>query len=182
MPGPPGGAAGEAPAADAFWRFSLGVYGRPGVAAACLALQDRDGLDVNLLLFAAWMGHERGLRLGAAGVQAAAGTVAAWQAEVVAPLRALRRRLKEGPPPAPDAATGAMREHLKAVELEADRVEQNTLQRFAATIPAELAPAGPALAAENMRAVAGLARSGTDARAATWGEISAITAALGVGA
>ena len=37
-----------------FWAFSLEVYGRPGVAPACLALQDRHGLDVNLLLFCCW--------------------------------------------------------------------------------------------------------------------------------
>ena len=37
-----------------FWAFSLDVYGRPGVAPACLALQDRHGLDVNLLLFCCW--------------------------------------------------------------------------------------------------------------------------------
>jgi len=34
-----------------FWRFSLRFYSRPGVAAACLALQDEAGADVNLMLF-----------------------------------------------------------------------------------------------------------------------------------
>ena len=39
----------------AFWDFSLEAYARPGVAPACLDLQERHGADVNLLLFACWL-------------------------------------------------------------------------------------------------------------------------------
>jgi uncharacterized protein (TIGR02444 family) len=41
---------------EAFWRFSLAFYERPGVADALIALQDREGFDVNLVLFALWLG------------------------------------------------------------------------------------------------------------------------------
>ena len=41
---------------EAFWRFSLVFYERPGVADALIALQDRGGFDVNLILFALWLG------------------------------------------------------------------------------------------------------------------------------
>ena len=41
---------------EALWRFSLAFYARPGVAEALIALQDRAGLDVNLMLFALWLG------------------------------------------------------------------------------------------------------------------------------
>ena len=41
---------------EAFWRFSLAFYERPGVPDALIALQDRDGFDVNLILFALWLG------------------------------------------------------------------------------------------------------------------------------
>jgi len=47
-------------AGGAFWRFSLDAYGRPGVAAACLDLQDRHGCDVNLILYALWLGRAGG--------------------------------------------------------------------------------------------------------------------------
>ena len=40
--------------AHPFWDFSLALYRKPGVAAACLRLQDGPGLDVNLLLYACW--------------------------------------------------------------------------------------------------------------------------------
>ncbi|HEY9550471.1 MAG TPA: TIGR02444 family protein, partial [Kiloniellaceae bacterium] len=48
--------AGVAPEETPFWQFSGAVYARRGVAEACLALQQRHGLDVNLLLFCAWAG------------------------------------------------------------------------------------------------------------------------------
>ena len=38
------------------WRFSQDFYRLPGVASALIALQDRAGLDVNLMLFALWLG------------------------------------------------------------------------------------------------------------------------------
>jgi len=37
-------------AGEAFWRFSLALYARPGVAEALVELQDRAGRDVNLQL------------------------------------------------------------------------------------------------------------------------------------
>ena len=88
----------------ALWRFALAVYRKPGVSDACLLLQDRHGCNVPLLLFAAWAGAERGVALTADEVAAAGSAVGPWHGEVVEPLRAVRRRLKHGPPPAPDNA------------------------------------------------------------------------------
>ncbi len=48
--GEPAGSAGSP-----FWRFSLATYRKPGVATACLALQDECGVDVNLMLFLLWL-------------------------------------------------------------------------------------------------------------------------------
>ncbi|HKS89918.1 MAG TPA: TIGR02444 family protein, partial [Stellaceae bacterium] len=62
----------DADAGEAFWRFSLALYARPGVAEALIALQDRAGRDVNLMLFALWFGAVRGRRLDAARLAAAA--------------------------------------------------------------------------------------------------------------
>ena len=62
---------------EAFWRFSLAFYERPGVADALIALQDCDGFDVNLVLFALWLGVSgRGGRAGMAKVVLLASTLA----------------------------------------------------------------------------------------------------------
>ena len=39
-----------------FWDFSVALYSKPGVGAACLGLQDRHEIDVNILMFCLWMG------------------------------------------------------------------------------------------------------------------------------
>jgi uncharacterized protein (TIGR02444 family) len=115
---------------EALWRFALAVYQKPGVSDACLLLQDRYGCNVTLLLFAAWAGAEQGVMLTADEMAAAVGTVGAWHGEVVEPLRAVRRRLKHGPAPAPDKATGKLRARLQAIEIEAERIELETLAGF----------------------------------------------------
>ncbi|GIK98779.1 MAG: hypothetical protein BroJett029_29880 [Alphaproteobacteria bacterium] len=110
-----------------FWTFSLEVYGRPGVAPACLALQDRHGLDVNLLLFCCWAAS-RGVRLDQRAIAGAEAAVAGWRNQVVKPLRSLRRRLKREIAGFPDADLAALRERVLAVELEGERLAQGRLE------------------------------------------------------
>ncbi len=108
-----------------FWDFSLVVYPRPGVAEACLALQDRRGLDVNLLLFCCWAGS-LGWRLEAPDVARLTEEVAEWQRDVIGPLRRVRRRLK-GPGNGATGDVAALRRAVKDSELEAERIEQAML-------------------------------------------------------
>jgi uncharacterized protein (TIGR02444 family) len=109
------------------WRFSIGVYGKPGVAPACLVLQERHRLDINLLLFSAWAGAERGHALSDAERARAYATVGAWHREMVVGIRAIRTRLKDGPAPAPGPATEPLRSLIKKGELDAERIEQDLL-------------------------------------------------------
>jgi uncharacterized protein (TIGR02444 family) len=105
-----------------FWQFSGTVYGRPGVAEACLALQDRHGLDVNLLLFCAWAGS-CGRLLDGGDIGLLRSAARPWHDEVVAPLRAARRWLKQQVS-LPDDLGQAFREEVKALELQAEMLEQ----------------------------------------------------------
>ncbi len=148
------------PPENPFWDFSCAVYGRPGVAEACLALQDRCGLDVNILLFCCWAGA-RGQALGAAELGGRIDAVRPWQDQVVKPLRAARRWLKTQQT-VPNESAEALRQAIKARELEAERLEQ--------VILAEGAPIGegqgtPVLAAAHLGAYAsalGLAPTAED--------------------
>lgn len=116
-------------AGDDLWSFSLAVYDAPGVAEACLTAQDAHGQDVNLILWAAWLGW-RGHMLTLAELEAAQAATTPWREEVVTPLRTLRRRLKTGPLPAPDPASLALRERIKAAELDAERLQQSLLAQI----------------------------------------------------
>jgi hypothetical protein len=62
------------------------------------------------------------------------------QTDVVGPLRALRKRLKDGPPPAPSPTTAALRDRVKALELDAEMLELDELATFADDLNTPAAP------------------------------------------
>jgi uncharacterized protein (TIGR02444 family) len=127
---------------DALWRFSLEFYAIPGIARALITLQDRDGLDVNLILFALWLGLSGYGLLDRDALAAADRAVCAIRTEVVEPLRTLRRRLKGNP----DTSVQNLREGIKELELAAERVVQSRLACLAGPRDSE-APHASRLAA-----------------------------------
>ena len=134
-----------------FWRFSQTLYDRAGVAGACLSLQDRHGLDVNLLLLCVWAGHE-GNRLSRADMAELASRVADWQASVVRPLRGVRQWLKHQDA-APVELAERLRAGVKAQELAAEQLQQAVLyDALQAGADARTASPGPRLAMANLGA------------------------------
>lgn len=133
--------------AEDFWDFSLVLYARPGVEAALLALQDEEGLDVNLILFCLYAGA-RGRSLEEATLAGMRGIGAGWGQGVVAPLRAARRALK--PIAEGDAAAARLRAEVKRLELAAEKEMQVRLEALLAG--ATLVPPGRGLAERNLSA------------------------------
>lgn len=133
------------------WRFSLGFYRRAGVAEACLALQDGDGVDVNLLLFLLWLAASRRCVTPAAA-RAAWARTERWREDVVKPLRALRRRLKEGSDLVHAGDAEALRTRIKAVELESERLQQEALFALAGGLETGEAPTVEAAARASLAA------------------------------
>jgi uncharacterized protein (TIGR02444 family) len=144
--------------ANPFWDYSVELYRRPGVEAACLELQRRHGLDVNQVLLCCWQAS-RGGRLDRGLLGRAGEVVASWQGEVVRPLRALRRRLKArlaDPEPGsvvelwPGLAS-TIREQALVLEIAGEHLTQLGLSRALAGLPVS-APPGVALAGTNLHA------------------------------
>jgi uncharacterized protein (TIGR02444 family) len=119
--------AGELPDSEALWRFSLAFYARPGVSEALIALQDRARCDVNLMLFALWLGVSGRSRLTKEELAIADRIARPIGADIVEPLRTLRRKLSSDP----DADVQRLREGIKALELAAEKVIQDRLGRTA---------------------------------------------------
>ncbi|MDG3442032.1 TIGR02444 family protein [Nitrospirillum amazonense] len=119
--------------ASALWPYALAAYARPGVAEACLAAQDAHGADVPLLLWGSWAAA-RGHTLTEADLAAAATVAARWRAPIIAPLRQARRALKTLAAGAPE--NEALRQAVKAAELEAERLYMATLEQLADGWPA----------------------------------------------
>jgi uncharacterized protein (TIGR02444 family) len=136
-------AGGEGDAAgEAFWRFSLALYARPGVADALIAMQDRAARDVNLILFGLWLGASQGRWLAAAELAGAEAAIAAIASAAVAPLRRLRRQLKA----AADPDLQALRRRVAGLEIAAERrVQYRLTAQFSGTSGAR--PEGDRLAA-----------------------------------
>jgi len=134
-----------------FWRFSLRFYRRPGVADACIALQDGCGVDVNLLLFFLWLAVAR-RTVPPALAKAVCAKAAPWRDDVVAPLRALRRRLKDGSSLVERGAAELFRTRIKAVELESERLQQESMFALAAGLATEDAATVEAAARANVAA------------------------------
>lgn len=127
-----------------FWDFTLSLYGRPGVAPALIGLQDRRGLDVNMLLFCCWAGTA-GRVLSEVDLTAVETVAEPWQAEVVRPLRALRRRLKGGFGSFPPDQVETYRKRLNALEIDGERLAQD---RMAASLGPPPAGSGAPAAAD----------------------------------
>jgi len=118
------------PQGSPFWRFSLQFYRLPKVADACIALQEEAGVDVNLLLFLLWHAKQR-RQLSTADVAALESKIAPWRDLTVVPLRSVRRGLKS-PPALLEASTAeTFRNRIKAVELEAERLQQEAMYALA---------------------------------------------------
>lgn len=110
-----------------FWDFSLRVYGARGVSAACIALQERRGIDVNVLLFCAWVGESGRGVLARSELEAALAASAAWNRDIVCGLRAVRDRLKGGAPPIPAERSNALRKTILEIEVASEHLEQIAL-------------------------------------------------------
>ena len=114
------------------WSFALSTYARAGAEDACLRLQEQ-GADVCLLLCGLWL-EQRGVALEPGRVQALRTIAEPWQADVVQPLRRVRKQWRCMAQQ--DVELGALREQVKALELEAERQLLLRLEALAQRWPA----------------------------------------------
>jgi uncharacterized protein (TIGR02444 family) len=156
-------------AGEAFWRFSLALYARPGVADALIEIQDRAARDVNVILFGLWLGASQSRRLAAGELAHAAAAIAPIVGAIVAPLRQQRRQLKGHADP--DLA--ALRRRIAGLEIAAERVQYRLAARLPGLPGAE--PEGDRLAAAQANLALYL---GGEARSREAGVVSQALASL----
>lgn len=136
-------------ASNPFWDFSLRVYERPGVASACLSLQEELGADVNLLLYALWAGR-RGHLLSREECEELLAAIEPWHKDVVRGLRQVRlvmKRQRRADKIDPDVAE-SLRQRVKKLELEAERLEQDALYK---ALPLKAGAGAPEVAMDNLK-------------------------------
>jgi uncharacterized protein (TIGR02444 family) len=138
-----------------FWRFSLNFYRQAGVAEACIALQDDCGVDVNLMLFLLWLAAG-GRQLSIDNVKELDGAVRGWRELTIIPIRKIRRALKGAPTLVETGRQEALRTKIKALELEAERLQQEALYAHSRSAPRGSEAAVPAAARANLAAYEGV--------------------------
>ena len=131
------------------WAFALHLYAQPGIADACLRLQDEADVDVMMFLMTIFAAVRHRVLLTPVEIRELDEVCRPWREQIVQPLRALRTRLKAGPLPAPSSATEPFRSTIKAAELAAERLQNKLL---AERLPLREPERDP-LAPEDLRSV-----------------------------
>ena len=143
------------PTETPFWRFSLKFYRQAGVSDACIALQDGCGVDVNLLLFLFWLASDD-RQLSTAEVKMLDDNVRDWRNLTIVPIRNARRKLKGAATLVEPGKQEAFRTRVKAVELEAERLQQEALYEFSRSGPLGTAGLPSVAARANVAAYEGV--------------------------
>jgi len=131
------------------WAFALDIYARPGVADACLQLQNRAGVDVMMFLMVGYAAVRHRILLTPSEIRELDEACRPWREKIVHPLRAIRIGLKAGPSPAPSSETEEFRSKVKSIELAAERLQNQLLADRLPLRPAER----DAVNAEDLRSV-----------------------------
>jgi len=133
------------------WAFALAIYARPGVAEACLTLQDEAGADAMLLLMATFAAVRHRLLLTPDEIRTLDEACRPWREQIVWGLRTIRIELKTGPRPAPSEAAEQFRSQVKALELQAERLQNRLLSECLPLRP----PGEETVTPDQLRAVLG---------------------------
>ena len=120
---------------SAFWDWALAAYDKPGVAEACLSLQDDHGQQTAFLLWAAWASPPD------AALADGAELARHWEAAILGPVRQSRRALKNSLGPVDDDNRLAVRETVKAVELDLEKLLMTSLAGLSEPVAGEALPA-----------------------------------------
>jgi uncharacterized protein (TIGR02444 family) len=127
QPAPAGAKSAAKP--NPLWAFMTWAYKEPGIEKACLALQAKHNIDVNILLFCLWLAHRSVGSSNLARYLAGALKLSRdWQRNLVEPLRSCRNNMKDfiensdmvGPN---RVIASELRERVKACELDMEQLQ-----------------------------------------------------------
>jgi uncharacterized protein (TIGR02444 family) len=98
-----------------------------------LGLQTALHIDVNVLLFVAWIGAAKGIILDDRSIEAIEARACGWNDSVVRRLRTVRQNIKLLPEMA-NKPVDDLRKDITALELRAEQIEQALLFEAAGTV------------------------------------------------
>ncbi|MBL4905931.1 MAG: TIGR02444 family protein [Sneathiella sp.] len=112
------------------WDFAIKLYSEDAVSEACLALQDRMKIDVNLLLFCVWVAASGRETLTEQELEEGIASASGWQSNVVDPLRAMRRYLRSPENNIDNRLASDLRRIISDSEIYSERLELQMLGKL----------------------------------------------------
>ena len=116
------------------WDYTVAIYRRSGIAAACLELQHSAHIDVPLF-FCAGYASLTGRRFDKTALVWLCDICTPWQKDIVQPLRLIRTQLKQGHDVISRTTTEAFRTEIKSMELGAERIQIDLMQDLVTQLP-----------------------------------------------
>lgn len=116
--------------ANPFWDYAVKVYERAAVREHCLALQETNRADVNILLFLCWRAAKGAPPPDTGLLTAMMAAMAPVKDTAIEPLRRLRRTLRAALPgetPGMTPLREVLRQHVLTAEIAAEAVGQMVL-------------------------------------------------------
>ena len=104
-----------------FWQFAVDLYGKSDVSQVCIELQDKLGLNVNLLLLLCWCERQK-IQLDGEQIQQLNFGLDRWHQQYTKPLRQLRRQLA-----LEDDADETVKKTIFEAEMALEKTEQRLL-------------------------------------------------------
>lgn len=104
-----------------FWRYSLKVYGNTNVRDLCLSLQNRFGININLILFCCWFSTTGRGPIAEKYMRQLLNELKPWHQGITEGLRELRHRLSNFHQ---QTWAETLRKEILADELTAEQIEQ----------------------------------------------------------
>jgi len=104
-----------------FWEFSLAVYQENTIKLACLALQEKQAMNVNIILFTCWLAKTGRGRLYKSDYTRMTALLHHWHLDITQRLRTMRRTVsKHASPP----TLRALKPLILNTELVSEQIEQ----------------------------------------------------------
>jgi len=110
-----------------FWEFSLATYPQTAVKQGCLALQERVGMNVNIILFICWLAKTGRGRLQKDDFIKIARLLNRWHLSITQCLRHMRRLVAKAFMP---TTIQTCKQVLLTNELAAEQIEQLMLANY----------------------------------------------------
>ena len=118
-----------------FWDFSLKVYGQEGVSTACINLQDKHILDVNIILLSMWLGHGGYPIMDHDALMRALNVSRRWNKDIICGIRAVRLALKDDFSPISAENCENLRQSILSLEIDGEHLEQVALASTVTATP-----------------------------------------------